>query len=243
MKELAIVIAGGPTKGGAMYVTSPEDRAVAWRTASSRRGEEREALRHLLASEMLVELRSDLDLYGDYGDCFVNSVDLLDRYERFFDHPMLMAYQALGVEREGEDEHEASRRLLAAVAARLGEVAASDEVEDQDRRQSGEFADVWREHLAGRQAEQYLTVAQLAARHGVTPQAVYKWIHAGKIEAEERPGGSYRIPAGQFRSSSALLARRAETRRKLRDLQGGHVLSDEEIVAALRESRRDDASH
>lgn len=224
-----------------MHVTSPEDRAVAWRTASSRRGEEREALRHLLVSEILVELRSDLDLYGDYEDRFVDSVDLLDRYERFFDHSMLMAYQALGVHQEDEDEHEDSRRLLAGVAARLGELGASDEIESDDRSRSGVLADLWREHLAAGQGEQYLTVAQLAARHGVTPQAVYKWIHAGKIEAEERPGGSYRIPAGQFRSSSSLLARRAETRRKLRDLQRGRPPSDEEIVAALRESRRDDA--
>src|SRR5581483_1355343 len=104
-----------------MHVTSPEDRAIAWRAASSQRGEEREAFRHLLVSEMLVELRSDLDLYGDYGDAFVESVDLLDRYDRFFDHSMLMAYQGLGVEREGDDEREDSRRLLATAAARLGE--------------------------------------------------------------------------------------------------------------------------
>jgi excisionase family DNA binding protein len=226
-----------------MYVTSPEDRAVAWRTASSRRGEEREALRHLLASEMLVELRSDLNLYGDYGDAFVESVDLLDRHERFFDHTMLMAYQSLGVAREGEDEHEDSRRLLAAVAARLGEVSAGDEAaEVGDWRRAEELADLWRDHLSAPPGEEYLSVAQLAGRHGVTPQAVYKWIHAGKIEAEERPGGSYRIPAAQFRASSELLARRAETRRKLRALQGGRPLSDTEIVAALREGRRDDAA-
>lgn len=224
-----------------MHITSPEDRAIAWRTASSRRGEEREALRHLLVSEMLVDLRSDLDMYGDYGDAFVASVDLLDRYDRFFDHPMLMAYQALGMETDADDEHEDSRRLLAVVAARLGEVASSDDVEDLDRHRSGDLAELWREHLAVGLGEQYLTVAQLAARHGVTPQAVYKWIHSGKIEAEERPGGSYRIPASQFRSSPSLLTRR-ETRRKLRDLQRGRPLSDEEIVAALRESRRDDAS-
>jgi len=72
---------------------------------------------------MLIELGSDLDLYGAYSDGFVDSVDLLDRYDRFFDHSM----QALGVEIEGEDEQEDSRRLLATVAARLGDVAASDE--------------------------------------------------------------------------------------------------------------------
>jgi excisionase family DNA binding protein len=225
-----------------MYVTSPEDRAVVWRSALSRRGEEREALRHLLVSEMLVELRSDLDLYGDYGDAFVESVDLLDRHERFFDHAMLMGYQALGVEQEGEDEREDSRRLLATVAARLGEVAASEAVEPDDLRRAAELSDRWREHLASGQGEQYLSVAQLAARHGVTPQAVYKWIHSGKIEADERPGGSYRIPVAQFRSSPSLLSRRAETRRKLRELQRGRPASDEQIVAALRESRRDDAA-
>ncbi len=225
-----------------MHVTSPEDRAIAWRTALSRRGEEREALRHLLVSEMLVELRSDLDLYGNYGDAFVDSVDLLDRYDRFFDHPMLMAYQALGVETDADDEHEDSRRLLAAVATRLGEVASSDDIDGADRHRSGDLAELWREHLAVGETEQYLTVAQLAARHGVTPQAVYKWIHSGKIEAEERPGGSYRIPAGQFRSSASLLRQRAGTRHKLRDLQRGRSLSDQEIVVALRESRRDDGS-
>jgi excisionase family DNA binding protein len=226
-----------------MSVTSPEDRAIAWRTASSRRGEEREALRHLLVSEMLVELGSDLDLYGEYAERFVESVDLLDRHDGFFDHPMLMAYQALGLDHDGEDECEDSRRLLATVVARLADIAAdaADAAEPVDGGRAGELADLWREHLAAAQTERYLTVAELAARHGVTPQAVYKWIHSGKIEAEERPGGSYRIPVGQFRSSGSLRARRAETRRKLRDLQRGQALTDEEIVAALRESRRDDA--
>ena len=63
-----------------MHATSPEDRAVVWRTALSLRGEEREALRHLLVAEMLAELGSALDLYGDYAEGFVDSVDLLDRH-------------------------------------------------------------------------------------------------------------------------------------------------------------------
>lgn len=224
-----------------MSVTSPEDRAIAWRTASSRRGEEREALRHLLVSEMLVELGSDLDLSGEYAERFVESIDLLDRHEGFFDHAMLMAYQALGVDPDGEDEREDSRRLLATVVARLGDVASDDRVEAVDGSRAGELAELWREHLAAAQNERYLTVAELAARHGVTPQAVYKWIHSGKVDAEERPGGSYRIPADQFRLSESLRARRAETRRKLRDLQREGALTDEGIVAALRQSRRDDA--
>lgn len=46
--------------------------------------------------------------------------------------------------------------------------------------------------------------------------------------------------SGQVHSSASLQARRAETRRKLRDLQQGRALTDEEIVTALRASRRDD---
>ena len=127
--------------------------------------------------------------------------------------------------------------------ARLVDLTVSDEVEAADRGRLEELADQWREHLTADRGERYLTVAQLAAQHGVTPQAVYKWIHTGKIEAEETPGGSYRIPTDQFRFSSEKSAHRAATRRKLRELQHGRSMSDNEIVAALRSSRRDNATH
>lgn len=42
-----------------------------------------------------------------------------------------------------------------------------------------------------------LSVADVAAHFGVTPQAVYKWCEAGKIEFERTPGGGYRIPGAQ----------------------------------------------
>lgn len=227
-----------------MHVMSPDDRAIAWRTADAHRGEEREALLHLLTEGMLVELRSDLDLYGEYEAAFLESVDLLDKHERFFDHTMLMTYQALGIEGadgEGEGEHEDSRRLVALVASRLGDVASSEgDIAPDERRRAGQLGDLWREHLAGGEAEQYVTVAQVAARHGVTPQAVYRWIHGGKIEAEERPGGSYRIPTAQFRASRSLHEGRRATRRKLADLQGRAPMTDDEIVAELHNSRRED---
>lgn len=49
--------------------------------------------------------------------------------------------------------------------------------------------------------EGYVSVAAVAAHFGVSVKAVYRWMAAGRIEAERRPGGSYRIPAAQFRSA------------------------------------------
>ncbi len=45
----------------------------------------------------------------------------------------------------------------------------------------------------------YISVAEVARHFGVSTKAVYRWMAAGKIQSERRPGGSYRIPAAQFR--------------------------------------------
>ncbi len=47
--------------------------------------------------------------------------------------------------------------------------------------------------------EGYASVAQVAAHFGVSVKAVYRWMDSGRIQAERRPGGSYRIPVAQFR--------------------------------------------
>lgn len=46
----------------------------------------------------------------------------------------------------------------------------------------------------------YVTVADVAAHFGVSVKAVYRWMATGRIRSERRPGGSYRIPAEQFRA-------------------------------------------
>jgi excisionase family DNA binding protein len=46
----------------------------------------------------------------------------------------------------------------------------------------------------------YATVAEVAAHFGVSVKAVYRWMASGRIRAERRPGGSYRIPVDQFRT-------------------------------------------
>jgi len=47
-----------------------------------------------------------------------------------------------------------------------------------------------------------LSTGQVAKKLGVSTQAVINWIEAGKLEAIKLPGGHYRIPADQFRTTA-----------------------------------------
>lgn len=49
----------------------------------------------------------------------------------------------------------------------------------------------------------YVRATDVAAHFGVSVKAVYRWMSTGRIRAERRPGGSYRIPAEQFRGPGA----------------------------------------
>ncbi|SHH76269.1 MerR family transcriptional regulator [Desulfosporosinus lacus] len=46
-----------------------------------------------------------------------------------------------------------------------------------------------------------LSTGQVAKKLGVSTQAVINWIEAGRLEAIKLPGGHYRIPADQFRTT------------------------------------------
>lgn len=215
-----------------MLATSPEDRAIMWREALAHRDDERVAHLRFIASDILGALSSPFDLYAGYEDPIVESVLALAEHGLFLENDMLAAYQAVG----SEDE-EAASRLLALLISRLGDLAGTAEEADL-RAHAGGLAEFWREIIASRE-EDLLTVAQVAARYRVTPQAVYKWIHAGKVRAEETPGGSYRIPASQFRTDAAVHQRRSELRRQLAErARRDPPLADGELVAAIRESRR-----
>jgi excisionase family DNA binding protein len=222
-----------------MSVTNPEQRYQMWHDALAHSGKERETRLHYIVLDIHAEL-SALDLYTDYRDPLEDAVKVLDSVERFLDHSTLMAYQALGAapsDAHAEAKVEAPARMLALLVGRLSEVASDDALAPSTRVRAADLTEFWRQTLRESEKGDYLSVAQLAGRHGVTPQAVYKWIHSGKIQAEERPGGSYRIPTGQFRASPTLLTRRAETRRKLVELQAGEPVTEEEIVAALHANR------
>jgi excisionase family DNA binding protein len=47
-----------------------------------------------------------------------------------------------------------------------------------------------------------LSTGQVAMKLGVSTQAVINWIEAEKIEAIKLPGGHYRIPADQFKTTA-----------------------------------------
>ena len=80
-----------------------------------------------------------------------------------------------------------------------------------------QMAAQWREHVLTRAKAEpaYLSVGDVAARFGVTTQAVYKWLAKERIEATRGPGGSWRIPAAQFEQDK----RSARTRNALDKLQ------------------------
>jgi excisionase family DNA binding protein len=189
---------------------------------------------HYLASDFLVELRGPFDLYHGHEDEFVESILLLDQCDRLLDEDLLSAYQGIGI------EEEAAPRFFASLIARLGELAADEHADPSQRSRAAQLELRWREAIADKEeGGEMLSVAEVAARFGVRPQAVYKWIHAAKIKYEERPGGSYRIPAAQFRTSRDDHVRQLELERRLLEKRGGQPPpTDEEIVDEMRTRRR-----
>lgn len=53
-----------------------------------------------------------------------------------------------------------------------------------------------------------LSTGQVAKKLGVSTQAVINWIESEKIEAIKLPGGHYRIPADQFKTTTEQDAKR-----------------------------------
>jgi excisionase family DNA binding protein len=102
------------------------------------------------------------------------------------------------------------------------------------------LASQWREHVLGRRRTEpdYVSVGDVAARYGVTTQAVYKWLKDGRIEATRGPGGSWRIPAAQFDRDQ----RPATSRQKLDALkqqlitvhEGSELPDEDDLTASLR---------
>jgi excisionase family DNA binding protein len=190
-----------------MEILSPEDRVVLWRMLVKSTGQERHALARVVARDVLDSLER-LNLYGDYEGFVVESLDLLDEAS-------LLGRDELRLVLEGLDESEEGVELLASeVAALLREAAGVDQLQSTARLRALQLAEDWRTHVVERPdaSEKWLRVADVAARYGVSTQAVYKWLSRGRIEGERRPGGGWRIPAAQFRESRV-------DRIRVRDLQ------------------------
>jgi excisionase family DNA binding protein len=221
-----------------MEILSPEDRVVLWRSTVDAEGRQREALLHVIAKE-IIESLSALDLYAeDYEHLTMDSLQTLDDAGLFARDSLRQCLELIHEADGGVD-------LLAAEVSGLLREAAGVEHLDVDRRvRAVEMASEWREHVLGRQRSEpeLLTVGDVAARFGVTTQAVYKWLKNERLEATRGPGGSWRIPAAQFDRDR----RAATSRERLDELQarlvrlhkGADMPADAELGEQMRAEDR-----
>lgn len=180
----------------AMLILSPEERAQAWHEAVSAEAPECEYKRHMLASAAFQMLGSELSLYSDdYASAFKESFDLLDASGLMGRDELRQAFEEI------DEERGTARGFAAALERHLRETSAVERLAPEVRGHAFVLSERWRqaagEDIVGAvedDGEVYVSVAEVAAAYDVTPQAVYKWIHKGAIEARSRPGGSYQIP-------------------------------------------------
>jgi len=220
-----------------MPILSPEDRAILWQKTITSDSDARRSMLRVLAKEILDALGSRLNPHSSYEDLVLQSIELLDASGYVGRDSLRRAFEQV-------DEYEQGpQALVVELAHQLRETADVERVGVQRRIRAIDLAARWREELLGRQAPEAaeLTVAEVAARYKVTPQAVYKWIDKGRIDAQQTPGGSWRIPAAQFGGAGRGLDERAsvELQKRLLELHGDlPAPTDEELAEEL--SRKDD---
>lgn len=208
-----------------MEILTPADRVLLWRSVIDAEGAQRAALLRAVAKDVFESL-SVLDLYSDeYARLTVDSLQTLDDAGLFARDSVRLCLERL-------QEPDGGPELLAAEVSGLLREAADIEHLGADRRvRAVEMATEWRDHVLGRERAEpaYLSVADVAARYGVTTQAVYKWLQKGRIDATRGPGGSWRIPAAQFDED----ARPGTGRERLDELQAHLVRlhADSELPA------------
>jgi len=218
-----------------MSILSPTDRAVLWRTAITSGPEERPSLLRVLAAEILASVGRRLDLYGGYEDQVIETVEILDQAGLLGRDDLREAFE------EADEDDDYAETFTALLIGHLSAAADIERLSVEVRVRAMRLASAWQLHIADRMPgeRQWLTAAQVAAKYGVTPQAVYKWISAGRVRAEQTPGGSWRLPADQFARErigpdattelkTQLLARAADS----------PAPSDEELAAEVVERRR-----
>jgi excisionase family DNA binding protein len=217
-----------------MEILSPEDRVVLWRSAIDAEGRQRTALLHVIAKEVADSL-GDLDLHDDaYSQLVVESLQTLDDAGLFARDSIRRCLESLHEPDGGVD------LLVGEIAGLLREAAGVEHLGVERRVQAIDMASQWREHVLGRRRSEpdYVSVGDVAARYGITTQAVYKWLKDGRIEATRGPGGSWRIPAAQFDRDQ----RPATSRQKLDALkqhlvtvhEGSELPDEDDLTASLR---------
>jgi excisionase family DNA binding protein len=190
----------------------------------------------VLAAEILDSVGRRLDLYGGYEDEVVETVGLLDASALLGRDDLREAFE------EADEDDDRAQAFVALLAGHLNQAADVERLGADERIKAVRLAGAWQSHLLDRaQAhDESLTAAQVAARYGVTPQAVYKWIKAGRVRAEQTPGGSWRLPANQF-DDARLLAGWRMTELKARLVERAReaaMVSDEELADEIVGRRR-----
>lgn len=184
---------------GLMSILSPTDRAVLWRMTVTSGSEERASRLKILASEILESAGRRLDLYSDHDEEVVETVEILDASGLLGCDDLREAFE------DADEDDDRAQTFAALLASHLDAAAEIERLGVEVRLRALRLAGVWRGHVSdrAREATEWLSAAQVAARYGVTPQAVYKWIEAGRVRAERTPGGSWRLAADQFQRSPA----------------------------------------
>jgi excisionase family DNA binding protein len=178
-----------------MSILSPTDRAVLWRMTVTSESEVRASRLKILASEILESAGRRLDLYSDHDEEVVETVEILDASGLLGRDDLREAFE------DADEDDDRAQTFAALLASHLDSAAEVERLGVDVRLRALRLAGIWRGHVRDRarhEEPEWLSAAQVAARYGVTPQAVYKWIDAGRVRAERTPGGSWRLAANQF---------------------------------------------
>ncbi len=221
---------------GLMSILSPTDRAVLWRMTVTSGSEERASRLKILASEILESAGRRLDLYSDHDEEVVETVEILDASGLLGRDDLREAFE------DADEDHDRAQAFAALLASHLDSAAEVERLGVDVRLRALRLAGVWRGHVSDRARDEepeWLSAAQVAARYGVTPQAVYKWIDAGRVRAERTPGGSWRLAADQFEPQRARQRAATALKAKLVERAGSEASpSDEELAAEIVARRR-----
>jgi excisionase family DNA binding protein len=197
--------------------------------------DERPSLLKVLAAEVVASVGRRLDLYEGYEDQMVETVEVLDQSGQLGRDDLREAFE------EADESDDRAQTFAALLISHLNAAADVERLGVETRLKALRLAGAWQRHIDDRsQGESgWLTAAQVAAHYGVTPQAVYKWIGAGRVKAEQTPGGSWRLPAEQFKlgmfKPDASTRLKAELLERVGDAPSP---SDEELAAEIIERRR-----
>jgi transposase-like protein len=173
-----------------------EGRRQLWLDVLAATGSLRSAKVAQLGVFILGELGTAVDLYHDHDEAFQRTFLTLDAADMLA--PLLEPY--LLVDTGDADTGMHAEDFLALVTARLARLHRTGSAPENA---AGELFRFWRRALydrSDRDADS-LTIAEVAALYGITPQAVYKWVRGGKVAADKGPDGKLRIPAASLRTT------------------------------------------